>query len=411
MDAQVRDLNRFLLVRQYPKHTLSAGTKSRCAMVIHGESGTGKTMLLDRVAQTGWGTVHRVKPSDKLSAILEIFRQAREQQPSIIIIDEFHRLLDKERSNRGTVIQALRDELDKLSEIPKTVVLVACQDYQMDIPAELREVDRLANAIYLPLPDLECRKAIFRSLDPALPAESRELTIARWSERTHAYSGKDLRKLMDEITTLKYASCLEAGHGVGEHPAPPCLLSHEDFERAVKTVRPTVMHDIKLQPDPIHWDDIHGQERVKQSLRHAVQLLNNGPEALQSYGLAFPKGVLLYGPPGCSKTMVAQAMATESGLNFFAVQGAELLNMYVGESERALRNLFQRARSAAPSMIFFDEIDAIGGRRGGMGSGDGVGISSHGGLNVITHHARRDGRYRAPERRAYSGGHQPTTGA
>jgi len=153
------------------------------------------------------------------------------------------------------------------------------------------------------------------------------------------------------------------------------------------------MHDINLKPPPIRWDDIGGQETVKLSLRRAVRLSVEPPEMLSRYFDRPPKGFLLYGPPGCSKTMAAQAMATESGLNFFAVKGAELLNMYVGESERAVRRLFQRAREVSPSMIFFDEIDSIAGQRSGFGHSSGSGSSSTGssggsshgsGVNVLT---------------------------
>jgi AAA family ATPase len=158
-----------------------------------------------------------------------------------------------------------------------------------------------------------------------------------------------------------------------------------DYHEALRLVRPSAMHDINLKPPPIRWDDIGGQETVKLSLRRAVRLSVEPPEILSRYFDRPPKGFLLYGPPGCSKTMAAQAMATESGLNFFAVKGAELLNMYVGESERAVRRLFQRAREVSPSMIFFDEIDSIAGQRSGFSSGSSSSSSSgHGGINVLT---------------------------
>jgi AAA family ATPase len=146
------------------------------------------------------------------------------------------------------------------------------------------------------------------------------------------------------------------------------------------------MHDINLKPPAIRWDDIGGQESVKLSLRRAVRLSVESPEMLSRYFDRPPKGFLLYGPPGCSKTMAAQAMATESGLNFFAVKGAELLNMYVGESERAVRDLFKRARDVSPSMIFFDEIDSIAGQRSGFSSSSSstTGSGSGSGINVLT---------------------------
>ncbi len=399
MDAQMEELNDFLLQCQNPRRQRRPKTKSSCAVVIHGDAGSGKTMLLDRVAQTGWGGVHRIEPGDKLSAIQETFQKAREQHPSIITLDRFERLIDKDRNNRAAVIQTICDELDKLSQhddgavtVPRVAVLVACLDYQTDVPPELRKAGRLDEAIFLPLPDVECRKAILRSLDLPLSPGTGEQTLARWSERTHAYNGEDLHKLIAKAARLCHSACVRAGHTDDDDDDDSrrheCCLSNEHFEQALRKVRPAAMHDVNLKPRPVRWDDIRGQAHVKRSLRLAVRMLNEQPAVLRAVGLASPRGVLLYGPPGCSKTMAAQAMATESGLNFFAVKGAELLNMYVGESERALRRLFQRARGAAPAMIFFDEIDAIGGQRSGMGggsgSGSGGGATSHGSLNVIT---------------------------
>jgi len=419
MDQQVASLNEFLVNFEDTAGHPDFKGKLSCAVVLHGEHGTGKTMLLDRITGTGWGAVHRIEPSDKLSVIQEKFQRAREQAPSIVTLDRFERVIDKDRSNREAVIQALCKELDSLAtygpgedaDTPTVVVLVTCLDYRTDIPYELRCAPRLDYDIPLPLPDVDTRRAILASFHLPLRPETRSDTLTRWSELTHAYHGGDLSRLEGELRRLHKRICrAKCGGSVASangyvppsSSSPPsntnnqqqqqhdCYLADDDFDQARKKVRPTAMHDVNLKPKPMRWDDICGQEQVKRSLRSAVRLLGERPEALARMGLQEPKGILLYGPPGCSKTMVAQALATESGLNYFAVKGAELLNMYVGESERALRNLFQRARGAAPSMIFFDEIDAIGSQRfSSGGGGKGVGgsstsSSSHSGLNVVT---------------------------
>jgi AAA family ATPase len=382
-------------------------------IVIHGGHGTGKTMLLNNIASTGWGTVFRIQYKDKLSEIQETFQKARLQQPSIVLIDQLERLIDKERSNRAAVILALCEALDAIAaetaaqgELCKVVVVATCLDYTIDVPEDLKYPGRLISEIYLPMPDVEGRREILTSLRLGVaPAEEQHL-LRDLSERTHAYNGHDLCRLVGEGRRLGRARHRKASAASpesslptppsedteqheeeGEISAPRAVVDYQptDYHEALRLVRPSAMHDINLKPPPIRWDDIGGQETVKLSLRRAVRLSVEPPEILSRYFDRPPKGFLLYGPPGCSKTMAAQAMATESGLNFFAVKGAELLNMYVGESERAVRRLFQRAREVSPSMIFFDEIDSIAGQRSGFSNGSSSSSSSgHGGINVLT---------------------------
>lgn len=390
-------------------------------IVIHGGHGTGKTLLLDTIANCGWGTVYRIQFKDKLAEIQETFHTARLQQPSIILLDQFERLIDKDRNNRAAVIQSICEAFDALAteakatgETPRVVVIATCQDYVTDIPADLREPGRFTGDVYLPLPDVAARKEILASFDLSVGPEEDQYLLHDLAERTHAYNGKDLRRLVD---TAQHLGRVREEKHIATNPEPspqvngeesevdgseasklplPLYYARQDYTSALQIVRPSAMHDINLKPPPIRWTDIGGQDSVKKSLRRAVRLSTEKPEILARFFDRPPKGFLLYGPPGCSKTMAAQAMATESGLNFFAVKGAELLNMYVGESERAVRRLFQRAREVAPSMIFFDEIDAIAGQRHGFGHKSGGGGSStgsgsgggggtsHGGLNVLT---------------------------
>lgn len=411
LDVQIQKLNDLLsLFANEKPYTFQA---PRPNIVIHGGHGTGKTMLLDKIAASGWGTVFRIQFKDKLTDIQETFQRAKLQQPSIVLIDELERLIDKDRNNRGAVILSIREALDSLAaetrlkgEPPKVLVVAACLDYTTDVPEELTEPFRFTSEVYLPLPDVQGRLAILASLslhvDPSIETD----LLRQLSERTHAYNGKDLQRLVHQAhllgeirllssnltqlttTTTSPPSTTASPPPTNNLPTPPFLPS--DFDAALTHIRPSAMHDINLKPPPIRWTDIGGQTRVKTSLRRAVRLSTESPATLSRFFDRPPKGFLLYGPPGCSKTMAAQAMATESGLNFFAVKGAELLNMYVGESERAVRRLFQRAREVAPSMIFFDEVDAIAGQRAGFGHGTGGGGKQNGngggagGVNVLT---------------------------
>lgn len=416
-EEQVKELNRFLA--RFTKPNPYDTQPNYSGLVIHGGHGTGKSMLLDLVGKTGWGTVHRIHFKDKLPEVQETLLRARNQQPTIILIDALERLIDTERTNRGAVILALCEALDNLSadaaskgELPKVVVIATCLDHVTDVPADLRDPGRFTRDIFLPLPDETCRKAILASYNLPLDPATKDAILQDLSERTHAYNGKDLRLLAEEAKYIAFTSLLDThqpsntdsletqlqtlsinkldfNFNSTPNPNPSSTftsyLTPTHLSLARKKIRPSAMHDVNLKPPPIHWTDIGGQASVKASLRLAVSLSRMSPSDVSSLIGTPPKGFLLYGPPGCSKTMAAQAMATESGLNFFAVKGAELLNMYVGESERAVRRLFERAREVSPSMIFFDEIDSIAGQRHGFGGGPAASTTgSHGGLNVLT---------------------------
>ncbi|KAK3987858.1 P-loop containing nucleoside triphosphate hydrolase protein [Cladorrhinum sp. PSN332] len=421
MEAQIEKMND--LLGCFASEPLFEVEPVVTSIVVHGGHGTGKTMLLDAIANTGWGTVFRIQYKEKLAEMQEMFQLAKLQQPSIVLIDELDRLIDKERNNRAAVIVALCEFLDGLASpsAPKVIVIATCLDFTTDIPEELKKPTRFTSEIYLPMPDASGRREILATRGLCVAPDTEAELLDQLSASTHAYNGDDLRRLVNEahkIGKVRHRKSLHApaalllgpseeSEGMVEalaglkidSTAPtndlvtpgndsatlkPNYYSPSDYHQALRLVRPSLMHDINLKPPPIHWDDIGGQETVKLSLRRAVRLSVEPPEILSQYFDRPPKGFLLYGPPGCSKTMAAQAMATESGLNFFAVKGAELLNMYVGESERAVRKLFQRAREVSPSMIFFDEIDSIAGVRSGFSSSASSGKGGSGGVNVLT---------------------------
>ncbi|CAK7239006.1 MAG: AAA+-type ATPase [Sporothrix thermara] len=403
LEPAVEEINRFLTCFDpnvgYPPMGLS------CAVVLQGDKGTGKTMLLNRIAATGWGNVFPIRPNDKLAAIQATFQKAYDQRPSIVTIDNLQKLLVEERNNRTAVIQYLCDILDanvysppavdsrgvlseeqdaQASDAPQLIVLVTCQDYLKDVPEDLREPRRLSSVIELPFPDPAGRRAILRSFNMPLPPDRAESMIRELSHQTHAFNGHDLLNLRDEalrscrrkVAVAKQQQQKKIANGVangvanGTQPAEtePFYLTEADFKDARKRVRPTRMDGVDVKPRPVYWHDIHGQKELVQALKERVDMMNN-PEKYRPRIKPFARGFLLYGPPGCSKTMAAQALATESELNYFSVKGGELLNQYVGETERSIRDLFAKARRASPAVIFLDEIDALGGRRADFGDG------------------------------------------
>ncbi|KAH7035567.1 P-loop containing nucleoside triphosphate hydrolase protein [Microdochium trichocladiopsis] len=343
-------------------------------IVIHGSRGTGKSLLLDRIASSKWGRVVRLDEESKAPAVRDHFKTAVESRsPTTILIDDIGELIGKGKTSQKAFVAALAQGLDDLAARahqtrtkPKVLVVATCLDYITDIPEELQRENRFREHISLPVPDATGRKEILASWSPPFNQETFDSQIAALGDRTHAYTAADLSKLL-------YRAARATRHRTGGRKVH---ISEADVKQALREVQPSAMHDINLKPPTVRWSDIGGYNDVKLALQRVLQRPANMTTNLWKPS----KGILLYGPPGCSKTMTAQAMATESGFNFFAVKGGELLNMYVGETERSIRNLFRRAKDASPSIIFFDEIDSIAGPSRSSGNPS----ASSGGVQALT---------------------------
>ncbi|KAI0470262.1 AAA-domain-containing protein [Xylaria cf. heliscus] len=343
-----------------------------CGIVIDGSHGTGKTMLLDHIAATRWGRVVQITDDDKPSTIQNVFDTAVEQRgATIILIDDITTLIGKNNANRPGYIKAIKYGLDVLAKKaqtdnrrPNVLVAATCLDYLDDIPYDIQRPGRFWQHVSLPTPDVPGRAEILRSMKPPFSPQDFDKCISDLVDKTHAFTGGDLRNLLAKAMQARRKRVA---------PQLDLPLEEADVAKIFKEVRPSAMRDINLKPPTIHWSDIGGYEDVKLALQDVLRT----PDGLQENRWVPTKGVLLYGPPGCSKTMTAQAMATETGFNFFAVKGGELLNMYVGETERSIRNIFKRAAEASPSIIFFDEIDSLAGTRS-------TGSSGGGGVQAVT---------------------------
>ncbi|POS87107.1 AAA family ATPase-like protein [Erysiphe pulchra] len=372
IDQALSKLNRFL--GGFDRQLKVQWAQRSCAVLLHGGHGTGKTFLINKIVNCGWTqNVFLIDFDLKPSTIRSVFADARNSQPSIIVIDELESIVSKEDTNSQVITKIIGEELDNLSRVssrylPRVLVLTATL-HASNIPLALKKRGRIRTEILLPVPDAIARKSILKSLKPPLPPEAYDEILEKLGDRTHAYTAEDLVSLLDtacEIAEERIDSCEQ------DLKVENFYISQSDIENALQIVRPTAMHDISLKPPSVRWDQIGGQDNVKKALRRAIETPLLYPERMKRIGASAKKGLLLYGPPGCSKTLSAQAMATEIDFNFFAVKGAELLNMYVGESERAIRDIFTRARAASPSIIFFDEIESIGSQRDKNGRGNSV---------------------------------------
>ncbi|KAF2019665.1 cell division cycle protein 48 [Aaosphaeria arxii CBS 175.79] len=334
------------------------------AFLIHGPEGTGKSMLLNRIAQCDWQQVFTINPSMYSSKnitrdVTETFEQARQTQPSVILMDDLDRLLGKAE----TLVSQLRAEMGNLEG--SRVVVAATARSVYDVDASLRTSSAFKTELEIFPPNAKQREDILRQT-LGLSRSTSNVDFTRLAERTHGFVGRDIHKLCGLARNRRVQAIyqtLEDGNEsvIAEKLKEGDFVSQEDFDDVIDQVQPTVLKDSILEVPKVRWTDIAGLDHVRELLEAITIRPYKYPDLDVKFGgPQSRKGVLLYGPPGCAKTLIAQAVATESNQNFLAVKGSELIKMYVGESERSIRDVFRRARAAKPCIIFFDEIDSIG---------------------------------------------------
>ncbi|KAL8843061.1 MAG: hypothetical protein Q9176_002364 [Flavoplaca citrina] len=389
LDSQVSKLNS-VVAKYGPSADLfkakSTHRQRRGGVIIHGPSGTGKSMLLKMVAELGvWSKAYHMDNIIDLSskggndaAIHQVFEDARRFQPSAIIIDRLDLLARKTESTYDSPSSRIATSLCKALDARgnSRVLVVATARNLALVDESLRHPGRFEHEIEIPVPGTEARAQIL-NLAFGLPRSHVDEKLLRLADSTHGYVGSDLVQLLDTAMDHVSSRLQATGDDKQDNVTDGIdrekltfteLFAKDEIETALLQVKPTAMKEIFLDTPRVKWEDIGGQDELKKALRKAIEW------PLKRH-LRPKKGLLLYGPPGCSKTLIAKAVATEAKLNFIAVKGAELLSMYVGESERAVREVFQKARGAAPSIIFFDEIDSIGASRAD---------SAQGGIHVLT---------------------------
>ena len=271
IDQALSKLNRFL--SNFDRKFKYTWPQRSCAVLLHGGHGTGKTFIMDKIARTGWGKVHKIENDAKPASIRAVFQEAKLNQPSIVIIDEVDSLVSKDDAISTNISKSLGEELDSLVEnhpansLPRVVVIAAALDYS-NIPLSLKKRSRFRTDIALPIPDAVARKAILKVLAPPVHPDLKNETLEKLGDRTHAYTAEDLVSLLDaacEIAEEKAEVRKET------EPEENYYLSQDDIEQAMLLVRPTAMHDITLRPPSVRWDEIGGQDSVKKALRRAVE--------------------------------------------------------------------------------------------------------------------------------------------
>ncbi|MEM1508701.1 MAG: CDC48 family AAA ATPase, partial [Thermofilaceae archaeon] len=363
---------------KYPELFSHLGIDPPKGVLFYGPPGTGKTLLARAVAnETGayFAVINGPEIMSKYygeseARLREIFKEAEENSPAIIFIDELDAIAPKREEVTGEVERRVVAQLLALMDGLKgrgQVIVIGATNRPNAVDPALRRPGRFDREIAFPVPDKRARKEILQVHTRNMPL-AEDVRLEELSEITHGFTGADLAALCREAAMRalrRFLPKIDLEKGM----IPPELLkdlkvTRQDFLEALKDIQPSALREVYVEVPEIRWSDIGGLEDVKQQLREAVEWPLKHPEFFKEMGIEPPKGVLLYGPPGCGKTLLAKAVATESEANFIAVKGPEILSKWVGESERAVREVFSKARQAAPCIIFFDEIDSIVPRRG-----------------------------------------------
>ena len=371
---------------RHPEIFEKLGIEAPKGVLLYGPPGTGKTLLAKAVANESQAHFISISGPEIMSKfygesearLREIFKEAREKAPSIIFVDEIDSIAPKREEVTGEVerrvVSQMLSLMDGLEGRGKVIVIAATNRPNAIDPA-LRRPGRFDREIEIKVPDKKGRRDILaiHSRNMPLADDTQELpvNIDKIASVSHGYVGADLEYLCKEAA-MKCLRRLLPELNLEEEKLPPetldkLIVNHDDFTKALIEVTPSGMREVFIENPDIKWEEVGGLEDVKQELQEAVEWPMKYPALYDKLGHSMPRGILLHGPSGTGKTLLAKAVATQSEANFVSVRGPELLSKWVGESERGIREIFKRARQSAPCVVFFDEIDSIAPIRGAGG--------------------------------------------
>jgi transitional endoplasmic reticulum ATPase len=370
---------------RHPELFARLGIEAPKGVLLYGPPGTGKTLLAKAVANESDANFTSIQGPEIVSKFVgeaeerlrEIFKKAEENSPSIIFIDEIDAIAPKREEVVGEVEKRIVSQLLTLMDGLKSrgkVVVIAATNRPNAIDPALRRPGRFDREIELGVPDRQGRKEVLQIHTRGMPIQEgenekdRDKLINELAGMTHGYVGADLAALCREAAMKTLRRILPKINLEDENIPVEVLdslqVTRKDFLDAFKEVQPTAMREVFIETPNTKWEDIGGLDIVKQELKEAVEWPLKYPEMFKRMGIRPPRGILVFGPPGTGKTLLAKAVATESEANFIIVRGPELYSKWVGESEKGVREIFRKARMAAPCIVFFDEIDSIAPRRG-----------------------------------------------
>ena len=374
------------LPMRHPELFEKIGVEAPKGVLLYGPPGTGKTLLAKAVA--GETNAHFISLSgpeimgkyygESEERLREIFSQAEENAPSIIFIDEIDSIAPKRDEVSGEVEKRIVSQLLTLMDGMKSrgkVVVIAATNRPDSIDPAIRRPGRFDREIEIGIPDTEGRFDILSIHTRGMPIDEK-VDLKQISKITHGFVGADLEVLSKEAAMRSLRRILPDidldEEKISSEILQKIKITNEDFRDALKEVRPSALREVQVQIPDVSWDDVGGLDQLKEELLEAVEWPMKYKEAFDYVDVESPKGILLHGPPGTGKTLIAKALAKMTESNFISIKGPELLSKWVGESEKGVREIFRKARQAAPCIIFLDEVDALVPRRGSGDSGSHV---------------------------------------
>ncbi len=366
------------LPMKHPEVFQKLGIDPPKGILMYGPPGTGKTLIAKAVAnESGAYFLYIAGPEiigkyygESEQRLRDIFEEAEEKSPSIIFIDEIDSIAPKREDVYGEVerrvVAQLLSLMDGLEERGQVAVIAATNRVNAIDPA-LRRPGRFDREVEIGVPDLEDRIEILQIHVRGMPL-SDDVDLCELAENTHGFVGADLSSLTRESamkTLRKYLPEINLDdEEIPKEVLDGMIVTGVDFEEALREIEPSAMREVLVEIPHVTWADIGGMDAVRQELQEVIEWPLKNPERFKKMGTTPPKGILLYGPPGTGKTLLAKAAANESNANFISISGPQLLSKWIGESEKAIRETFKKAKQVAPAIIFFDELDALAPIRG-----------------------------------------------
>jgi len=381
---QIRRIREMVeLPMRHPELFQKLGIDPPKGVLLHGPPGCGKTLIAKAVANESASNFVTINGPEIMSKfygeseqrLRQIFKDASAKAPTIVFIDELDAIASKRADVTGEVerrvvaqLLALMDGMVSRGE----VIVVGATNRPNSIDPALRRPGRFDREIEIGVPDRDGRREILLIHSRGMPL-AEDVNLDFFAEKTHGYVGADLQALCRESAMKALRRYLPDIENADKLITPELLeileVTQDDFQTAMKEIQPSAIREVFTEIPNVRWTDVGGLDNQVRELKEAIEWPLKFKESFSRMGISPPRGILLFGPPGCGKTLLAKAVATESEVNFISIKGPEVMSKWVGESEKAVREIFRKAKMAAPTIVFFDEIDALAPKRG-SGFGD-----------------------------------------